>query len=472
MKRYSYALAAALVLAAPCWLSGAPTASTVLILVNDQCPAEDGTGTAGASVYVGQYYAQKRGVPSRNMVHLNTPCVASLSFTDFDTLVRKPVKTFLETRGLKSTVKYIVTTYGVPYIVTYTTLPAGFSQQLSLDAFLTSMYASYANMAYQTNPYAVSDAVNYKMHIRDWNNPQGWPMYLVTRLDGPSALIATGLVDKAMAAESGLALNSGYGYFDQRTGDWPDPSVSNAYNLATARGFSSTLNINYGDNNLMIHSAPNALWAWGWYSGNADWPGYQFVTGAVGAQLTSYTALNIRNAAAVGGWVPLWLSEGITATWGTTDEPWTTGYALGDNLLNHFWQGYNFAESAYLACPSVNWTMVFVGDPLYAPRIFAAGGLTPASRSSVVITPGNQQYVSGIIQATAVIPPGVQAASVQFVAAGGALGPALTSPPYSIEVDTSSVVLGPVLFWAVVTDSAGKTQASDPVPVLIYNPQQ
>jgi hypothetical protein len=39
-------------------------------------------------------------------------------------------------------------------------------------------------------------------------------------------------------------------------------------------------------------------------------------------------------------------------------------------VLKLFWSGYNFAESAYLACPVLNHMMVFLGDPLYAPRCF------------------------------------------------------------------------------------------------------
>src|ERR1017187_2049864 len=47
--------------------------STVLVLVNDAYPAEDGTNGIGASDYVGQHYAQVRNIPSANVVHLNIP---------------------------------------------------------------------------------------------------------------------------------------------------------------------------------------------------------------------------------------------------------------------------------------------------------------------------------------------------------------------------------------------------------------
>jgi hypothetical protein len=101
--------------------------------------------------------------------------------------------------------------------------------------------------------------------------------------------------------------------------------------------------------------------------------------------LTSYTATQIRtpqNAdpryhgySAVrwgGNWVPRMLEEGVTATWGAVAEPQATFYAPGGNLLDHFWAGYNFGESFYIAQNAVRWVMVAIGDPLYAPAAFAA----------------------------------------------------------------------------------------------------
>ena len=66
-------------------------------------------------------------------------------------------------------------------------------------------------------------------------------------------------------------------------------------------------------------------------------------------------------------WVPQWISQGITATWGATAEPGVGLYAKGDNLLQHLWNGYSFGEAAYIAQPYLNHVMVFIGDPLYRP---------------------------------------------------------------------------------------------------------
>src|SRR6267154_3835878 len=97
--------------------------STVLILVNDLVPPEAGTGSTGASIYVGEYYASRRGIPFSNIVHLSVPLACcsndpkqwdswNIGWDKFETYVRIPVKAFLESHGLKTKIKYIVPTYG------------------------------------------------------------------------------------------------------------------------------------------------------------------------------------------------------------------------------------------------------------------------------------------------------------------------------------------------------------------------
>ncbi len=125
----------------------------------------------------------------------------------------------------------------------------------------------------------------------------------------------------------------------------------------------------------------NALWAWGWYGGAFD--SYRFVPGAVGAQLTSFTALTIRTPLNAdpkmyshiavrwgGNWVPRMLEQGVTATWGAVTEPYAVYYAPGGNVFDHLWAGYNFGDSFYIAQNAVRWVMVAIGDPLYSPRLF------------------------------------------------------------------------------------------------------
>jgi uncharacterized protein (TIGR03437 family) len=258
-------------------------------------------------------------------------------------------------------------------------------------------------------------------------------MYLVTRLDGPDVQIAAGLIDKAIHAEVNLKATDGIGYFDWRhIGSAKDPyyaadqTMINAYNFAKERGFKSVLNDNGSSVAKMIHDAPNALWAWGWYSSASTWDGYQFVEGAVGAQFTSYSANSVQTMLP-GAWVPVWLKAGITATWGATGEPYTAGYAPGDNLLNHFWTGYNFAESAYLAAPYLNHMMVFVGDPLYAPKIFQpakaafadpgvvnADGTSTISPGAIALLVGSDLSLCALTNSAASLPTTLCGTQVTF----------------------------------------------------------
>jgi uncharacterized protein (TIGR03437 family) len=367
----------------PSTAAAAADPATVLIVVNDGAPPETGTGNKSASTWLGEYYANARGIPAANVVKLNLPMDNvgawdnwNISWTVFDTKIRQPIKKFLTDNDKDRKILYVVMVYGVPVRVTNA---AGTLEGISIDSYLAAMNSGTDALMLH-NPYLAP--VSGGEHIRTWTNPRGWKMYLVTRLDGPGLTVAKGLVDKAIHAEANLKTTDGIAYFDWRnlsSNDGygiADRSFLNAYNISQAKGFKAVLNDNQSSNAKMIHDAPNTLWAWGWYSGTETWDGYKFVEGAVGAQLTSYSANNIRYPKdGTGTWVPVWLLAGITATWGATGEPYTTGYALGDNLLNHFWSGYNFAESSYLAAPYLNHMMIFIGDPLYSPKIFQPGKL-------------------------------------------------------------------------------------------------
>ncbi len=361
---------------------GAEDPSSVLILVNDDAMPEPGTGRKGASLYVGEYYASKRGIPKKNILklHIKLCCDddlansgnSEITWARFEEEIRQPVMKFLDKRGLRDDIHYIVPVYGVPVKMHGTKWK---QQGQSVDSFLASMNAM-EDVFGLANPYRARAARETK-RFRDWTNPYYWKMYIVARLDGPTATIAAGLVDKAIAAELTLKKSDGIGYFDYRhipcCAGQPyfdaDQTMINAYRLTKENGYEAVLNDQTLTKGEMIHKAPKTLWAWGWYSGPTAWEGYRFVPGAVGAQLTSYTASSIRTFP-LGAWVPIWLRAGITATWGATSEPQATGYAMGDDLLRHFWNGYNFGESAYLSTPYLQHMMVFVGDPLYSPKIF------------------------------------------------------------------------------------------------------
>ena len=551
--------------------------STVLVLINDLYPAEDGTNGMGASQFVGQHYAQLRQIPAANVVHLKIPLSVMhpvgtaptydfMYYADYKKYLQTSVQAYMAQQGITDKILYIVPTYGIPYML-FDGLPGDpKTWRISLDSILAGMNSNRTS-PFLSNPYYTASPSTTPAHFRDWKNPGAWKMYIVTRLDGPSAIIAAGLVDKAVAAENNpLLKTSGTGYYDWGGGtNPPDNSFKNARDLSVAQNIPSVLNnqlvtqawfapastyaytansvsifsqgistvttrftvpevssgtfyislnvlddytykkigqswyriysanhrsywelqysfngaglfrkvvngdtagscpfavasvypvdtkeimFTFGDggggvfkngvslcsfldaaNNrfsmteaemvfrdmsfnltsiqvqdsnsrslwndsfgsdttgkyewvTMPKQAQNALFIWGWYSGVHD--AYSVVEGAIGAQLTSYTANAIRGGGAPEKdplWVPYFLRLGITASWGPTGEPFVSGFALGDNLFGHFWRGYNFGESSYLANPYLNWMMIFIGDPLYAPVVFGSGVPSPEINS-------------------------------------------------------------------------------------------
>ena len=382
--------------------------ANVLVVVNDATIAETGTNGIGASQFVADHYIAARGIPATNVVHINSKGCCGfadgpdvhiynnfhVSLEQFKIDIENPIRAYLEGRNLKHQIKYIVTTYGVPTHIGQ--LPP--FEQLSVDSFLSQMYA-HPDFAQFPNPLFTSDPTSKPPH---WTNEGvAAPIYLVCRLDGPTALIANGLVDKAMTAEKGISKTSGTGYYDYQ-GNLPivnaDGTMLNGYNLCVSAGMKCVLN-DQSKTRHMINSAPDTLWAWGWYGGVNDV--YEFVPGAVGAQLTSYTANDIRNINNPAGfWVPWWLTKGITATWGATGEPYHIYYATGDNLLNHLWNGYTFGESAYIANSLLGWMMIFVGDPLYSPNF----SLAPTSITTPPVTTAPTP-VSPVTTPPVTIPP-------------------------------------------------------------------
>ena len=66
------------------------------------------------SLAVAQHYAKQRDIPSSHIIRLSLPDHEALSREEYDRLVVLPLRFALEKHGLASTVRALVTTYGVP----------------------------------------------------------------------------------------------------------------------------------------------------------------------------------------------------------------------------------------------------------------------------------------------------------------------------------------------------------------------
>jgi len=105
------------------------------------------------------------------------------------------------------------------------------------------------------NPYS-GPVGSRPPHFDVWSDgvaaANNFKMFIVSRLDGPSAAIAKGLVDKALAAEPSLTMDSGVAYFDHQGTRGPqewqyaiDNEIKAAAELAKSRGFQTVMNIQH-----------------------------------------------------------------------------------------------------------------------------------------------------------------------------------------------------------------------------------
>jgi uncharacterized protein (TIGR03790 family) len=223
---------------------------------------------------------------------------------------------------------------------------------------------------------------DYDLYRWQRNELFGSPLFLptktlmVSRLDGPSAQIAAGLVDKSIMAEKkGL---SGKAYIDTRglniagqlspySFEFFDKSL---HSLAAMLKKRTSMDV-------VVENTP-ALFApgscqktaiyCGWYSLKKYIDAFDFVPGAVGFHIASLEAANLRNPAA-SNWCPAMLSHGITATLGPIAEPYLMSFPEPDKFFAELLDGKCLVEAFYRTNPFNSWQLVLIGDPLYKLNI-------------------------------------------------------------------------------------------------------
>jgi len=351
---------------------------------------------------VAEYYARARQVPKNQVFGFALTTNEEMSRLEFRDMLQIPLARRLESDGLwrfasftnaptngqpnrvirrvaASKIRYAVLCFGVPLKISpdpdlsepvNTNLPPQFRRdEAAVDSELAwlpliemkpPLAGPMQNWAYGATNTATLNPTNGIM--------------LVARLDGPTADIARGLVDKALQAErDGLW---GRAYFDARgltasqTNYWlGDEWILGAAQIARALGFETVVD---DKPDLFPASFPMsqiALYA-GWYvdsaSGPFQLPKVEFMPGAFAYHLHSFSAATLRSASE--RWCGPFVAKGATCTMGCVYEPYlslTPNVAL---FLQRFTIGqFTFGEAAWAAQPALSWQTTVVGDPLYRP---------------------------------------------------------------------------------------------------------
>ena len=362
-------------------LRAADSGASVVVVYNTQMPE---------SKQVADHYAERRHVPASQVFGFKLPVTETMTRPEFIEQLQNPLWQRLETNKLfvfsasgsprrleESTIRYAVLCYGVPLKILH-------------DPGLVEPGAEKIPPELRRNDAAVDSQLALLPALESkpvWTGPLDNPAYgatnasllqpakgllMVARLDGPSAAIARGLVDKAMEAETnGLW---GRAYFDARgltngTYQLGDDWIRGAAAICRRLGFETELDDSPATFPAGFPMSQIAFYA-GWYDGAVSGPftrpEVEFMPGAFAYHLHSFSAQSIRTT--TGHWVGPLLHKGATITMGCVEEPYLSGTPdvssfLG--LLIYF--RATFGEAAYASQKVLSWQTTVVGDPLYRP---------------------------------------------------------------------------------------------------------
>jgi uncharacterized protein (TIGR03790 family) len=345
-------------------LALATTPDRVLVVVNDN---------SQLSRSIGDYYVQRRSVPSGNVCHLKTITNEDISREDYDREIARVVGECLKRRGLRESIYYIVTTAGVPLRIPGT---GGMSATAaSVDSELTLLYSDSAGGP----PHALAGSIpNPFFGKRDapFSHPR-FPIYLVTRLAAYDLAGVKAMIDRSLqAANRGKFIIDLTNSSDATGNDW----------LRNAAILLPKDRVIFDDTTKPVYDQTNVIGYASWGSNDDSrtrrFPGFRWLPGGI---VTAYVSSDGRTfARPPESWVPGhdwvlrtgWFGgspqslvadsilEGATGGSGHVYEPYLQFTPRPDFLLPAYYSGRNLAESYYLAVPALSWQNIVVGDPL------------------------------------------------------------------------------------------------------------
>ncbi|MFP8874061.1 MAG: TIGR03790 family protein [Myxococcota bacterium] len=361
----------------------------VLVLVNGESPI---------SVAIGETYAARRGVPERNILplsipledaNLSHPADASISRSNYETLIRDPVARFLERTGRTQEIEIIVTTLGIPLRVSGPRAPDPLwlrdTTSASVDAELALLFSQRdgaPGVVDMTNPYYDSEESFSRFRQR---HPDSFLRYLVARLTGypteidpetgvPRSILQLIDAAQAPAAEAGVWL------VDEDPSRPETAEIANAMLLAPAAASLAALGLSVRHETTTEFASDVAgiqgYVSWGSSDGaDPGAPTYGQIEGALypghfnpralamsldSRNARSFAELNPPNASLV---VDL-VDAGAAGVLGHVEDPTLPGVARPHILLRRYAEGVPAAEAFFRSIPYLGWMNVYVGDPL------------------------------------------------------------------------------------------------------------
>ncbi|MBN8705428.1 MAG: TIGR03790 family protein [Bacteroidetes bacterium] len=358
----------------------------VLIVFNKNYLVDENNNGVSDGLEIATYYAQKRNLPSENILGIytsvNEQIERSIFDADFDasgrsTHIRQDLETYLsETTDadgnlLKTKIRFIVLTKGIPLAITALNSSAYEAADFSsVDQAITLLFQIHPIKWRVSNPYynpdrngsTTSPFIPFAWELNDVRLS-----YLVTRLDGYKLDDVFALVDRSLAAtenpQRGLFVIDGdgktYTDFDQ---------AFDKLKEAGARVFPEQLD----ETPQNILTAPDSVLGYvsnGIYGGKPanyvdNLLNFTYAPGAIFSSYESFNGASFRKPDKRMGQVGQFIATGGSGGIGNVNEPWYLGIAREFVLFPAYVKGYTWAEAAYQSLIFTDFTSVVIGDPL------------------------------------------------------------------------------------------------------------
>lgn len=336
---------------------------------------------ATSSLKLAQYYMRQRGIPEENLVRLSTVTSERCSRDEYENKIRRPLRSFLATRGADAGIRCLVSMYGMPLAIdampaekkpsasSPPTPGAPTEDRAAVDSELALVLTGdYPLASWLPNPYFLGFQQQATTLKRD-------EVLMVSRLDGPDADTVYRIIDDALATEkTGL---QGRAYFDAR---WPSPpkeqqlsgyalydaSLHHAADKMDTSG-RMPVRLDQRDELFQPGDCPQAALYCGWYSLSHYVDAFTWVRGAIGYHIASGECSTLKRSGSQ-VWCKRMLERGIAATIGPVNEPYVQAFPLPELFFPILAEGYlSLGETYLVTLPFLSWQMVLIGDPLYQP---------------------------------------------------------------------------------------------------------
>lgn len=370
---------------------------------------------ATKSVWLAEYYMEKRDIPKANLVTLKVTDQEALRRDDYEKRVAAPIRKFLK-KEAGGKIRCLTIMYGMPLKIASPGLSGKETDELenlkkrrlslgikllsaegengkkrinreldSIKKSIKNFKKSHDKAASLDSELALVKSVEYPLDM--WIANPYYPGFkgekstikrdnvlMVSRLDGPEPDVVKRIIDQSIATEKkGL---KGTAFFDAR---WPDPgekqlSGYRLYDLSIHRAAdvitkNKIMPVVKDDKEKLFQpgDCPDAALYCGWYSLAKYVDAFKWQSGSVGYHIASGECATLKKRGS-SVWCKRMIEEGVAATIGPTGEPYVQGFPLPEIFFTFLTDGYfTLAESYLVALPYLSWKMVLIGDPLYRP---------------------------------------------------------------------------------------------------------